>query len=64
MHPKKHSKIIVYENIGGSGGGKIHILWVSASNYVGHDQTPQKSSLGTHHYQTVTQGSNEVRVYW
>ena len=40
----KHSLIKVYENIGGSGGGKIHILWVSASNYVDHDQTPPKSS--------------------
>ena len=39
----KHSLTIVYEDIGGSGGGKIHIWWVSASNYVDHDQTLQRA---------------------
>ena len=27
----------------GGGGGRIHILWVSASNNVDHDQTPSKT---------------------
>ena len=36
--------IIVYEHVGGSGGGKTHMLMGSASKYVERDKTPPKSS--------------------
>ena len=47
--PDRDSLIIPYEHFGGSGGEMIHILWVSASNYVDRDQIPfkEQSNLGT-----------------
>ena len=41
--------------------GKIHILWVSASNNVDRDQTPPKTSQILVY--TNTQGSAMARVY-
>ena len=41
--------------------GKIHILWVSASNNVDCDQTPPKTSQIWVY--TNTQGSAMARVY-